>query len=476
MPALLILIPLLGVLLLNLPLRKDFQDKLALWFGLAFCVAQAVLVLCSECLTESAELDFLLSALNWSPLLDGSSRIMLLSISIVGFSALMLARYCISSTSRLFVFCNLLLLAIASMNGLALVNDLFSLYIFLEVTSACSFILIAFDRDKASLEGAFKYFLLSALATAMLMAAIALFVIFAGGVSFTEVEMALRLHDGRPLMLLATGLFLCGLFIKGGLVPFHGWLPDAYCSAQPAASVLLAGIVTKAGGIFTLFRVLSEVFYWNDTVASLLLAFGIVSIVSGALGALGQGDFRRMLAYSSISQVGYIVLGLGAGGVLGMAGAMLHFFNHSIFKTLLFVNAVSLEKQTGSRDINQMGGLAQKMPVTSATSTIAFLSTAGIPPFSGFWSKLLIVLAVWQAGHYWLAAVAVLASLLTLAYFLSLTRRVFFGKLAAGFDELREASAWALIPALLLAAITIGLGIAMPWLFESFLLPIGTIL
>ena len=159
-----------------------------------------------------------------------------------------------------------------------------------------------------------------------------------------------------------------------------------------------------------------------------------------------------------------------------MAGAMLHFFNHSIFKTLLFVNAVSLEKQTGSRDINQMGGLAQKMPVTSATSTIAFLSTAGIPPFSGFWSKLLIVLAVWQAGHYWLAAVAVLASLLTLAYFLSLTRRVFFGKLAAGFDELREASAWALIPALLLAAITIGLGIAMPWLFESFLLPIGTIL
>jgi multicomponent Na+:H+ antiporter subunit D len=183
-----------------------------------------------------------------------------------------------------------------------------------------------------------------------------------------------------------------------------------------------------------------------------------------------------MLAYSSISQVGYMVLGLGAGTVLGVAGAIFHLFNHATFKSLLFVNAAAVEQQTGTRDMNRMGGLAEKMPVTGWTSVIAFLSTAGIPPLAGFWSKLIIIVALWQAGHIVYAGLAVLASLLTLAYFLSMQRRVFFGKLAAGFENLKEANAWILIPACALALITLGIGIAIPWLFETFLLPIRSLL
>jgi multicomponent Na+:H+ antiporter subunit D len=198
--------------------------------------------------------------------------------------------------------------------------------------------------------------------------------------------------------------------------------------------------------------------------------------VVGALMALAQKDFKRMLAYSSISQVGYIILGLGAGPGLGFAGAVFHLFNHAVFKSLLFVNSAAVEQQSGTRDMDKLGGISARMPVTGTTSVLAMLSTAGIPPLSGFWSKLLIILAVWKAGHEGFAAVAVLASLLTLAYFLSMQRRVFFGKLTESCARLREAGFWALVPSLVLAGITIALGLLAPWLFGTFLLPVGSIL
>jgi len=203
---------------------------------------------------------------------------------------------------------------------------------------------------------------------------------------------------------------------------------------------------------------------------------GTISIVVGALAALGQSDFKRMLAYSSISQVGYIVLGLGAGTALGVAGAVFHLFNHSVFKSLLFVNSAAVEQQSGTRNMDKLGGVSDKMPVTGATSVIAFLSTAGIPPLSGFWSKLIIIVAVWKSGHPHFATLAILASLITLAYFLSMQRRVFFGKLAGGLENLKEASPWVLVTVCVLALITIGIGIFMPWIFGTFLLPVGSIL
>jgi multicomponent Na+:H+ antiporter subunit D len=241
-------------------------------------------------------------------------------------------------------------------------------------------------------------------------------------------------------------------------------------------SVLLAGIITKTTGVYTLIRLVVSVIGLSDTLQALLLIVGTASMLIGALAALGQSDFKRMLAYSSISQVGYIILGLGAGTTLGLAGAIFHLFNHAVFKSCLFVNAAAVEQESGTRDMNRMGGLAERMPVTGWTSVAAFLSTAGIPPLAGFWSKLIIIVALWQAGYQIFAALAILASLLTLAYFLSMQRRVFFGKLAAGFESLREANPWVLVPACLLTLVTIGLGLCLPWLFETFLLPIRSLL
>lgn len=476
LPALLIVIPLIGLLVLNLPFKREIMNRLALWFGLAFCLLEALLALCPTCWSESAEFDFFYKVLAWNPVVDNLSRVTFLAIALVSFSAFMVAKYTISDGNRLFVFSNVLLLSLTGMNGLVLAGDLFSLYIFLEVAAVCSFILIAFEQEKNAFEGAFKYFVLSAIASALILSSIALLLLFVGGLSFSEVSSALADQRQRYLVLLALSMFLTGLLVKGGVVPFHGWVPDAYSAAPSPTSVLLGGIVTKAGGIYTLIRLTTTVFGSHGSIQIMLLTFGTLSLVVGALAALTQSDFRRMLAYSSISQIGYIVLGLGTGTALGIAGAVLHFFNHSLFKSLLFVNAAAVEQQTGLRDMDRMGGLSNKMPITGISSTIAFLSTAGIPPLSGFWSKLIIVIAVWQSGHPTLATIAVLTSLLTLAYFLSLQRRVFFGNLAEQFENLKEANVWALIPALLLAALTVALGLLMPWLFGTFLLPVETLL
>jgi multicomponent Na+:H+ antiporter subunit D len=260
------------------------------------------------------------------------------------------------------------------------------------------------------------------------------------------------------------------------LVPFHGWLPGAYSAAPPAVSILLAGIITKVSGIYALIRLATSVLGPSPSINALLLVVGTISIVVGALAALGQSDLKSMLAYSSISQVGYIVLGLGCGTSLGIAGAIFHLFNHSIFKSLLFVNSAAVEEQLGTTDMNEMSGLGARMRVTNITSLIAFLSTAGVPPLAGFWSKLMIVAALWQSAHYGYALIAVLASVLTLAYLLVIQRRVFFGILAEKWSGIREAGLGITVPAVALAAITVGVGLAFPLAFNSFLLPVGSFL
>jgi formate hydrogenlyase subunit 3/multisubunit Na+/H+ antiporter MnhD subunit len=228
-------------------------------------------------------------------------------------------------------------------------------------------------------------------------------------------------------------------------------------------SVLLGGIVTKVSGVYVLMRVYRDVFLSNAAIGNVLFVLGIVSILVGALVAIGQDDFKRMLAYSSISQIGYIVLGVATGSPLGFVGALFHFFNHATFKSLLFVDAAAIETQTGTRSMAHMGGLAKRMPYTGVSSVIAFLSTAGIPPLSGFWSKLLIVLAVWRVSPP-LAMVALAASILTLAYFLVMQRKVFFGKPTEETREVREAGGGTVLAQIILSAINILVGLLFPLL------------
>lgn len=438
--------------------------KSAFWVCLTLFVAQVLWVL----LPVSAAFE---PIFKFNLIIDDLSRVVLFCIGMVLFAALFVGEHVITDGDRRFNFMNLLLIALAGMNGVVMVKDVFSLYVFLEITAVASFVLISLYRDKDALEAAFKYLVLSAIATVMMLSSIALLLLVSGDTDFSAINAAIMTSPHSSLINLAMGLFICGLFIKGGLMPFHGWLPDAYSAAPSPVSVLLAGIVTKTVGIYALIRIVTLVFVFNDPIKLLLLFVGAVSIVFGALAALGQSDMKRMFAYSSISQVGYIVIGLGCGTPLSVFGAIFHLLNHSIFKSLLFVNSAAVESQTGLRNMDRMSGLAEKMPVTGLTSLLASLSAAGIPPLSGFWSKLIIIMALWISGYHFYAVVAVAASAITLAYFLSMQRRVFFGKIGSEFNNVKEAGFKLLLPSLVLALLIVAIGLLFPFLAGLYVNP-----
>ncbi len=462
MLSLFITIPLAAVLFLNLPFRA-LMKRLVFSLGIALTLAQTVLSVLAILGIWDVRSVPVSPLFKFNIAVDSLSLLLLLCTGIVLLVTILVSKSFIQEGESRFNFINLIIIALCGANGIALARDIFSLYVFIEVTSITSFILIVFNKDRDAFEGAFKYIILSAIATVFMLSAIGLIFLIAGDMSFSAVHAALDSSAHTSLVLFATGVFLCGLFIKAGAVPFHAWLADAYTAASAPVSVYLAGIATKALGVYTLIRIVVSVFGFNAPVNSVLLFIGAVSVVVGAVAALTQTDFKRMLAYSSISQIGYIALGLGCATPLGIAAAAFHFFNHAIFKSLLFVNSAAVEKQAGTRDMDKLAGLSQKMPVTGTTSVIAALSTAGLPPLAGFWSKLLIILALWSSTHYNYAVIAVMASLLTLAYMLIIQRKIFFGRIGDHLTDVREATWDLILPAVILAAITVGVGVFFPF-------------
>ena len=362
-----------------------------------------------------------------------------------------------------------MLLIVIGMNGVVLVNDLFSLYVFMEVTAVSTFILIVINNDKKALQSSFRYLIVSAVATVFILLAIGVIFMYTDSLKFVDINKYMAGIKGDiPLPVLTSSiLLLAGLFIKGGLVPFHGWLPDAYSSAPSTVSIIVAGIETKITGVYSLLIVYTKVLDKCPLIGSIIMIFGTLSIVVGALTAIAQDEFKNMLAFSSISQIGYIVLGIGIGTPLALFGAAFHFFNHAIFKSLLFVNSAAVEKQTGTTKFKKLGGLASKMPYTGVTSIIGLLSTSGIPPLSGFWSKFIIIAAAWQTGAYAYAVIALLSSILTLAYFLKLQKQVFFGELAEGLENVTEANSGYKCASIILSAITIIIGVLFPFIAKG---------
>lgn len=205
---------------------------------------------------------------------------------------------------------------------------------------------------------------------------------------------------------------------------------------------MLSGVLIKAVGIYVLIRLFFNMFHFSQEIAMTLTVLGTISMVLGSLLALLQWDVKRMFAYSSISQIGYVVMAFGMGmllmlrgdaslpALLAIGGGLYHLLNHAVFKGLLFLNAGALEHRLETRDLKKMGGLNRAMPVTSSTSLMASLSISGLPPFNGFFSKLLIIAAAIYGGFYLLAVLAVLVSIITLAYFMKFQRFAFFNRAA----------------------------------------------
>ncbi|HNW97959.1 MAG TPA: proton-conducting transporter membrane subunit [Bacteroidales bacterium] len=464
MPTLFVLIPFIGIVLLNLFYTQGVK-KLAFGTGILVTLLQmfmacTVIFQIAGNVFSSIEMDYFISFS-----IDMYAAIVLFTIGLISFISLIIRRH--SDNDEIFNFSQLIFIIMIGMNGTVMVNDIFSLYVFLEITSVASFILIAKKKVLMALNGSFKYLLMSSIATVMILTSVAIFFMTFGTLNYNELGAQLSgLTTVSTQIILAVIFLVTGLSIKAGLVPFHMWVPDAYSNSSDSVSVLLAGIVTKGGGVYAIIRLLMVVFPQIAIIQDIFALLGIISIVVGALMAIGQNEFKKMLAYSSISQIGYIIVGACCGTPLGFLGAFLHFFNHATFKSLLFVNSAAVEAQTGHKELDKLQGLGGKMKITAGTSAIAFLSTAGIPPLSGFWSKVIIIVALWQCGYVPYSVIALLASILTLSYFLILQRKVFFGKPTEEFENTKEANKGFITASMILAIIIVLVGIAFPFVLN----------
>jgi multicomponent Na+:H+ antiporter subunit D len=403
--------------------------------------------------------------------LDGFSLLMLFTVTLVGlcislFSINYMDRYGAKAN-----FYALFLVMLAGMNGLVLVTDLFQIYLFLEVAAVASYALVAYGLGHDELEASFKYLMLSAVASAFILLSIAIIFGVTGGLSFDAVAQGLKTLDARYLVGICAAFFIFGFGLKAALVPFHAWLPDAHPSAPAPISAALSGLLIKVSGVYALARVFLNVFGLTSALSTVLMYLGVISMVVAALLALGQRDIKRMLAYSSISQVGYIVLGIGLGTPLGILGALFHLLNHALAKSLLFLNSGSLQMATGTRDLDEMGGLGKRMPITAGTTVVGSLSIAGVPPLNGFWSKLIIIVALIEAKHGVFALIAILTSVLTLWYYLLIQRRAFFGKLNERWYAVREAPFWMTAATVLLALSCLAIGVFFTLTIKSWIQP-----
>ena len=403
--------------------------------------------------------------------LDGFSLLMLLTITLVGFCIALFSIDYMDHYGSKATFYALFLVMLAGMNGLVLVTDLFQVYLFLEVAAVASYSLVAYGLGQDELEASFKYLMLSAVASAFILLSIAILFGVTGGLGFETVARGLKTLDAKYLGGICAAFFIFGFGLKAALVPFHAWLPDAHPSAPAPISAALSGLLIKVSGVYALARVFLSVFGLTPALSTVLMYLGVISMVVAALLALGQRDIKRMLAYSSISQVGYIILGIGLGTPLGILGGLFHLLNHAVAKGLLFLNSGSLQMATGTRNLDEMGGLGRKMPLTAGTTLIGSLSIAGVPPLNGFWSKLIIIVALIEAKHGIFALIAILVSVLTLWYYLLIQRRAFFGKLNERWAAVREAPFWMTAATVILALLCVGIGVFFAATIRSWIQP-----
>ncbi len=375
-------------------------------------------------------------------------------------------------------FYPVLLVFFGATAGVLVVSDFLFFLVAWELMTLCGFFLVVFERESpVSQRAGLKYFIITHAATLCMLAAVLILWRQSGSFHFNDLRAALAaLLDGQPLVgHLLILLFFLAFATKAGVLPMGDWLPDAHPVAPSGVSATLSGVLVKIGiyGLVRVFVSFLPVEHGATIWGAVLALAGTGSVFVGSLTALRQHDSKRLLAFSTIEQIGYVVLGLGVGvamlptdpalAALGFVAALFHVANHACFKSCLFLGAGAILYRTGERDLDRLGGVGASMPVTAGSSTIAALAIAGVPPLNGFASKWLIICSCILAGlrfplYLVLGLVALFVSLVTLAIYLQVLGSVFLGSPAAS-AKVSEVPATMAVPQLVLVMICVVLGV-----------------
>ncbi len=330
----------------------------------------------------------------------------------------------------------LYLMLSGSVLGLVLTGDIFNMFVMIEIMTFACVALAAFrSRQKGALEASFKYLVIGSMGSSFTLFGITLLYAQCHTLNMAQLSSILSTTH-TPTTTLALGMLVAGFGVKAYLVPFHTPAADSYTVAPASVSMMFSGMVNKAG-VYGMIRLLYIIFRSMDSTAvqTLLTIIGTVTMFVGVTMALSQHDFKRLLAFHSISQIGYVITAAGLGTALGLTGGLFHAMNHTLFKGLLFLCAGAVFYATGSTNLDELGGLSKRMPKTTICFLVGAFSIAGLPPFNGFASKWMIYQATYEkavtTGHIGYALVTVVAlvvSVMTLASFIKVTQAVFFGQ------------------------------------------------
>jgi len=335
---------------------------------------------------------------------------------------------------RIVPYYALVMLFLTGCNGIVMTGDLFNLYVFLEISSLSLYGIIAVGEKKAPV-AAFRYLIMGTLGSGFYLLGVGFLYIFTGSLNMADVAGILSFLGAQPVVIVALSLMVLGLGIKMAIFPLHSWLPDAYTYAPSASSSIMAPIGVKIGAygilrvLFFVFglKFVTQVFPITQVIAWLSAA----AIIYGSIMAMAQDEMKRMLAYSSISQIGYIGLGIGLANPFGIIGAVLHVLNHGLMKACLFLVAGNFRTKLGHSKISEFDDtLRKKMPWTTAAFVVGALAMIGIPPTVGFFSKWYLALGTIQNKSWHFLAVILVSSLLNAVYFFRIIEKIFFKPLA----------------------------------------------
>ncbi len=315
---------------------------------------------------------------------------------------------------------------IFGVSGAFVTGDIFNLYVWFEIMLISSFVLLVLGGKKSQLEGAIKYVTLNVLSSAIFLAGVGMVYGLTGTLNMADLAEKVHLVENKGLITLTSMFFLISFGIKAAIFPLFFWLPASYHTPPVAVAAVFAGLLTKVG-IYSLIRVFTMIFILDiNYTHTLLLFISVFTMTIGVLGAATQYDFRRVLSFHSVSQIGFMVMGLALFTPLALAGSIFYIVHHSIVKTNLFLISGIVHHLKGSYKLKYIGGVYRDYPWLAFLFLIPALSLAGIPPFSGFWAKFLLVKAGIEAELFWLIIIALAVGLLTLFSMTKIWNEVFW--------------------------------------------------
>ena len=466
LPALQIVVPLVAA-----PLCALVRSPTPAWILAASVSAAtfAVAVALALAVSDGSEIAYLLGgwAAPWGIeyRIDALNALVLVIVTGASSVSLVHARFSVAREvrrERIGLFYTAWLLCLTGMLGMAITGDVFNVFVFLEIASLSTYVLVALGPGPAALLAAFRYLVLGSIGATFFLVGVGLLYMMTGTLNMAD--LSARIGDVADTRTVAAGVVfvVLGIGLKAAVFPLHAWLPAAYAHAPSSAAAFLAGTSTKVS-IYVLVRFLFDVFgvdlaFERLGFGALLIPLAIAGVLAGSAIAVFQDSVKRLLAWSSIAQLGYMVLGLGLGTASGVAASVLHLFNHAVMKVALFLALGNLVYRTGSDALENLSGLGRRMPWTMGALLVAAMSIVGVPLTAGFVSKWYLLRAALADGMWPVAVVILVSSLLAAVYMWRVVNAAFFTQAHPDSVQAHASEAhWTMV------APVVGLALANVW-------------